>query len=202
MKISDKQRQMLAFIEEYVDENRYPPTIEEIRSGLNFSTKSLVTYHLSALEDASYLKRSPNKSRGIRLSNETDTVQVPFEPRNGSSNGHTANPIDMVQAIQLTGDIVSDHKNLFALRVSDESMLDASVNKGDVVIAQRKSQAADGEMVVVHLAGEGVTLLKRYRRQGKKIGLESANPDVPPITVDPDRVQVKGKVVAVIRQFR
>jgi hypothetical protein len=74
MRVSDKQKEMLAFIENFVDRNGFPPTHEEIRVGLNISTKSLVNYHLEALEDAALLSRTPNTPRGIRLVSDNPTA--------------------------------------------------------------------------------------------------------------------------------
>jgi len=200
MRISHKQKKMLAFIEEFVGENRYPPTLEEIRTGLNISSKSLVNYHLTALESAALLSRSPNKSRGIRLAGENDPIRVPFLT---PETEMVADKIDVEAAIALTSDIVPYRDDLYALQVPDDSMIDALVNQGDVVILQGQTHAENGDMVAVRLAGQPATLLKRYYRDARRghVRLEAARPDLKPIIASPEMVKIQGKVVAVIRQI-
>lgn len=203
MRISHKQKKMLAFIEDFVGENRYPPTLEEIRTGLNISSKSLVNYHLTALESAALLSRSPNKSRGIRLAAENDPIRVPFLTPETEAVAEKTDEIDVETAIALTSDIVPCRHDLYALHVPDDSMIDALVNQGDVVILQGQTHAENGDMVAVRLAGQPATLLKRYYRDAKSdhVRLESARPDLTPIIVPPEMVKIQGKVVTVIRQI-
>lgn len=197
--ISDKQEEMLAFIESFLAENGYPPTYEEIRTGLDISTKSLVNYHLEALENAALLTRVPNTPRGIRLTGENNTLRVPF------GRMVTKQPIDFPDlddddVIELTYDIVATRDNLYALKIEDDTMIDALVNDGDIVILQRQTQARNGEMVAVRLLERGETALKRYYRENGHVRLQSATPDVAPVIVAPEAIKVQGKVVAVIRQ--
>ncbi|MBN1219235.1 MAG: transcriptional repressor LexA [Anaerolineae bacterium] len=200
MKISDKQREMLAFIETFIEKNGYPPTYEEIRQGLNISSKSLVNYHLEVLENAALLKRSPNTPRGIRLNSESETVQVPFMGRIAAGP-----PTDFVEdnnreAIELTCTIVPNRADLFALKVEGDSMIDALVNHGDIVIMQHQVEAQNGEMVAVRLIDQNETTLKRFYRENGHVRLQPANPKMEPIFVSPESVAVQGKVVAIIRQ--
>jgi repressor LexA len=200
MKISDKQREMLAFIEDFVEENGYPPTYEEIRQGLNISSKSLVNYHLEVLENGAFLRRAPNTPRGIRLANDNDTVQVPFIGRIAAGP-----PTDFVEdnnreAIELTCDIVPNRDDLFALKVEGDSMMDALVNDGDIVIMQQQVEAENGEMVAVRLIDQNETTLKRFYRENGHVRLQPANPTMAPIFVSPESITIQGKVVAIIRQ--
>ncbi|HXV43289.1 MAG TPA: transcriptional repressor LexA [Anaerolineae bacterium] len=200
MRISDKQKEMLAFIENFVGENGYPPTHEEIRTGLKISTKSLVNYHLEALEDAAMLSRSPNTPRGIRLMSERDTFSVPFAGELTISA--PANPADLNEqdAIELTCDIVSNTPNLYALKVQGEAMLDALVNDGDIVIIQRQNQVKNGDLVAVRLTDQNRLGLKHYYRENGHVRLQPADPSLQPLIVKPNAVQVEGKVMAIIRQ--
>ncbi len=200
MKISDKQREMLAFIEDFVDEHGYPPTYEEIRCGLNISSKSLVNYHLEILENAGLLTRSPNTPRGIRLTAESDTVQVPFRGRIAAGPPTAFVQDDNREAIELTYDIVPNGNNLFALKVEGDSMIDALVHDGDIVIMQPQNEAQNGEMVAVRLIDRSETTLKRYYRENGHVRLQPANPGMEPMFVDPESVAIQGKVVTIIRQ--
>ncbi len=190
MTVSDKQKEMLAFIEDFINNNGYPPTYEEIRVGLNISTKSLVNYHLAALEKAGFLTRSPNTPRGIRLTGESETIRVPFMGQG----------LDTQEAIELTYDIVPDGQNLYAFKIQGDSMLEALVDEGDIVIMQPHSQAQNGEMVAVWLLEQGRTTFSRYYRENGHVRLQPDNPTMGPLIVKPDQLQIQGKVVAVIRQ--
>ena len=199
MRTSDKQKEMLAFIENFRQENGYPPTLEEIRVGLDVSSKSLVDYHLDALEKAGYLARSPNTSRGIRLASENGRVRIPLLGAD-EATASVQPKLDATEVIELTGDIVPNRKNLYAFKVEGDSMLDAFVNKGDIVVMQRQKKAKNGEMVAVRLNQQKKMLLKRFYRENGHGRLQAANPNIEALIVDPKAVKVQGKVVAVIRQ--
>ena len=199
MQVSEKQREMLAFIENYVEQHGFPPTYEEIRVGLNISTKSLVNYHLEALEEAALLSKSPNTPRGIRLRNETQTVRVPvmnsllLAPNNALAKSEQ-------EFIELTYDIVPHARNLYALKVTGDSMLDALVSNGDMVIIQRQAQVKNGDLVAIQLLQQNQTTLKRYFCENGRIRLQPANPKLKPLIVKPETVRIEGKVMAIIRQ--
>jgi repressor LexA len=197
MKISDKQVEMLAFIENFMMQNGYPPTYEEIRTGLDISTKSLVDYHLAVLESANLLTRVPNTPRGIRLNSEGSH-------QNGWSNGkNTARlgDLDDKDIIELTFDFVTNESKLYALKVDDETMLDGFVNAGDIVILQHQDCPQNGDLVAVRLAESNQPRFKRYYRENGHVRLLTANNGMPePIVVAADALEIQGKVVAVIRQ--
>lgn len=200
MQISDKQKQMLAFIENFVGKNGYPPTHEEIRMALKISTKSLVNYHLEVLEGAALLSRSPNTPRGIRLMSEPETFWVPLS--NGPVSVAPSSPagLEEQEVVELTCDIVSNTPNLYALKVQGDSLLDALVNDGDIVIIQRQSQAQNGDLVAVRLLEQDRTTLKHFYRENGHVRLQPANPNLEPMFLKPNAVQVEGKVMAIIRQ--
>jgi repressor LexA len=199
MDISDKQKQMLAFIENFVGENGYPPTHEEIRAGLKISTKSLVNYHLEALEGAALLSRSPNTPRAIRLASEREPFSVPMTRFKTAAFPDEIPDINQ-EVIELTCDIVSNTRNLYALKVQGDSMMDALVNDGDIVVIQRQNQARNGDFVAVKLIDEDRTSLKHFYRENGHVRLQPANPLLEAVLVKPDAVQVEGKVMAIIRQ--
>jgi repressor LexA len=200
MTVSTKQREMLAFIEDFVAENGYPPTYEEIRIGLNISTKSLVNYHLEALENAALLTRSPNTPRGIRLKSESDTIRVPVLKEEVAHPSTALSDREAHDIIELTLDIVPDDQTLYAFKARGDSMLDALVNDGDIIIMQPQTQARNGELVAARLVKQGQTTFRRYYRENGHVRLEPDNGNIESIFVKPDEVEVQGKVVAVIRQ--
>ncbi len=197
--LSDRQQQMFTFIESFVEENGYPPTYEEIRVALGISTKSLVYHHMDALEGAGYLARMPNTPRGIRLL-QSKTFRVPKLGTIAAGLPISVGDPDPDDYIELTRDIVAEQDELYALHVSGNSMIDALVNDGDIVILKHQNEARNGEMVAVWLHDQEETTLKRFYRENGHVRLQPANPTMPPIIVHPSAVQVQGRVVAVIRQ--
>jgi repressor LexA len=197
--LSDRQRRILAFIEAFVAENGYPPTYEEIRVALGISTKSLVNHHLDALEGAGCLTRMPNTPRGIRLL-RSRTFRVPRLGKIAAGLPISVGDPDPDDYIELTRDIVAEQEGLYALQVSGNSMIDALVNDGDIVILKHQNEARNGEMVAVWLRDRDETTLKRFYRENGHVRLQPANPSMAALIVHPSAVQVQGRVVAVIRQ--
>lgn len=204
--LTRRQREVLDFIYEFVEENGYPPTHEEIQFEVGLSSKSHVHFYLKALEREGYIQRAPNIPRGIRLTDKFDTgrfsniIRVPFlgkiaagEPISFSDVGD--------EVIELTRDIVRDGEGLYALRVKGNSMVDALINDGDIVVMRHQQEADNGEMVAVRLKDRDETTLKRFYREHGRVRLQPANPTLHPLYVHPANIEVQGKVVAVIRQM-
>jgi len=198
--LTERQREIYRFIKDFGDSKGYPPTHEEIRQGLNMSTKSLVNHHLKALERKGLIRREPDTARGIKLLDGVRRFRVPLL-------GHIAagEPISFSdetgEEIELTSDIVREQEGLYALRVKGNSMIDALINDGDIVVMRHQKVAERGEMVAVRLKDTNETTLKKFYPEGKRVRLQPANPRVKPIYVQPNRMEIQGKVVAVIRQM-
>jgi repressor LexA len=210
--LSPRQQKLLAYIRDYRDENQYPPTYAEIQEALNFSSKSHVDYHLKALERKKYIERVPGASRGIRLLRKAGRPKAAYRralPVYGyvgaSEPAWSAAQTDLPdEVIMVTPDIVPDRDNLFGLRVRGDSMIDALVNDGDIVVMQPYDgqRPRNGEMVAVHLHSRDETTLKHFHwRNDGVVRLVPANPRYPVIEAQAEDVSVQGRVVAVIRQF-
>lgn len=205
-----RQQAILGFIETFIAGRGYPPTYEEIRQGLALSTKSLVDHHLAALEAAGLIERDRLTPRGLRVvgqeraaapSKDSFTVPVVGTIVAGAPVTAFAESIDTAsEAILLTSDIAAPQENLFALRVRGNSMVDAMVNDGDLVVMKQQSFARDGDMVAVRLIDRDETTLKHFYREGGRIRLQPANPLMQPIFAHPHNIEIQGKVVAVIRR--
>ncbi len=206
-----RQQAILDFIETFITDNRYPPTYEEIRQGVGLSTKSLVNHHLAALEAAGYLERDRLTPRGLRLRREpqqanrpeAEVFAVPVVGSVAAGLPVTAFSESLEtagEALLLTSQIVPKQDGLFALRVRGDSMIDAMVNDGDLVVMKQQSYARDGDMVAVRLIDRDETTLKHFFREPGRIRLQPANPLMGPIFASPNNVEVQGKVVAVIRR--
>ena len=214
-KLSDRQRRMLDFIMQYSRDHGYPPSIREIGQAVGISSTSVVNYNLNRLVDEGYLDRQQNVSRGLRLTEKvgqaaerlTELVRIPLVGRIFASQPvplpSTDSPMfGADEAIEITRDLLSSDDGLFALQVKGDSMIDAMVNDGDIVVMRREPEWRNGDMVAVWLKEKEETTLKHIYREGKRIRLQPANPTMQPIFLDgPDSMEVQGKVMLVVRQL-
>lgn len=214
-KLSERQKGIIDFIRSFQHDNGYPPTIRQIGEAVDISSTSVVNYNLNKLEKDGYLTRDLKVSRGLRLVESPDVassmfsniVRIPIAGRIAAGqpipipNASEAFAPD--DALELTRNIVKDPpENLFALQVRGDSMIDAMVNDGDIVVMKRQETARNGEMVAVWLADREETTLKHFFQEGNRVRLQPANPTMQPIYADSKNVRVQGKVVLVVRQMK
>lgn len=204
--LSDKQARMLDFIQGFAAKNQRPPTNREIGRGVGIRSTSHVNYHLRILEEKGFIERIRNTSRGLRLTSpvhgESELRQVPLLGRIAAGA-----PIEAIhtddELVPVAGDFAPGES--YALRVRGQSMIDALIDDGDIVIVQPTSTAENGDMVVAHLmdsrGANPEATLKRFYREKDRIRLQPANSQMEPIYVDPDRLEIRGKVVAVLRKL-
>ena len=214
-KLSERQRKMLDFIERFSTQNGYPPSIREIGKDVGISSTSVVNYNLNRLVEEGYLDRDKNVSRGIRMTEKllksagklSDVIRVRKVGRIFASEPvplpSTDSPIfGADEAIEITRDLLSTTEGLFALEVKGDSMIDAMVSDGDVVVMRRIPEWRNGDMVAVWFKDKEETTLKHIYREGSRVRLQPANPTMQPIIIDnPENLEVQGKVVLVVRQM-
>lgn len=201
--LSPRQKRLFEFIKRFVAVHDYPPTCEEIRAGMGFKSTSMVHRELEKLEQAELIQRTPGVSRGLRLYKAQSKERVFSVPFLG--NIAAGEPISFgdptYQALTLTSDIVRQQEGLFALRVKGNSMIDALVNDGDVVVMKRQQEASNGDMVAVRLLDRDETTLKHFYRENGHVRLQPANPTMAPLYLHPSQVEIQGRVVAIVRQL-
>ncbi|MBG0786100.1 MAG: transcriptional repressor LexA [Anaerolineaceae bacterium] len=221
--LGERHKRILKFLEKFQAENGYPPSIREIGENTNISSTSVVNYYLNQLEEMDYIERESNVSRGIRLlknleGNLSQAVQVVSDmftvPVVGRIVAGEPVPVpssdfnyyDQETGIDIARSLLPPREktaDLFALEVQGDSMIDAMVNDGDLVVMRSVSSAENGEMVAVWLSDRDETTLKYFFKENGKIRLQPANPSMKPIIIDnPAQVQVQGKVVLVIRRLK
>ena len=209
-KLSERQRDIINYIRDFSREKGYPPTIRQIGEAAGISSTSVVNYNLNKLEKDGYLTRDLKVSRGVRLVEDSptraigDMINIPLAGYIFASSPVMIGDTPQTAAdevIALTRDIVRDTGDLFALRVKGDSMIDAMVNDGDIVVMKKADRARNGEMVAVWLSDRNETTLKHFYLEGSKVRLQPANPTMQPIMVDSGKVQIQGKVVLVLRQM-
>lgn len=197
--LTTKQQAILTFIQDFMAQHHYPPTYEEIRSGLGLSTKSLVDYHLTALEVAGLISRDRATPRGLRLIN-TEVFTVPYIGQIGASLPAMSFADLANEALVLTRDIVPEQDGLFALKVRGTSMIDAMVDDGDIVVMKKQTEAKNGDMVAARLIDRDEMTLKYFYLEPNRVRLQPANPTLSPIYTHPANIEIEGRVVAVIRR--
>jgi repressor LexA len=216
MTLSERQVRILEFIETYLAEHDYPPTIREIGKAVGISSTSVVKYNLERLQDKGKIKRSGEVSRGLRLMDNPRFAPsariIPGDILAIRKLGliSAGTPIAAVgeqdnpfagETLSLTRDLVPDTANIYALQVKGDSMIDALVHDGDWVIIKYQNTAERGDMVVAWITDREETTLKYYHPEGATVRLQPANPAYEPIYVPAERLEIQGKVVAVVRQL-
>ena len=211
MALSERQNKILGFVRTFTLDNGYPPTIREIGKAVGISSTSVVNYNLDALQRSGHIYRDRTVSRGIRLVDGLEELtgamgllKVPMLGRIAAGS-----PIQVpdgafdseMDTIEITRDLVSSDEGVYALKVQGTSMIDALINDGDIVVMRHTESANNGDMVAAWLTDEEETTLKRFYHEGNQIRLQPENQTMAPIYVDADKVEIQGRVVAVLRQL-
>ncbi|MFN8412485.1 MAG: transcriptional repressor LexA [Anaerolineales bacterium] len=211
--LGERHQKILDFIASYQREHKHPPSIREIGEYCDISSTSVVNYYLDQLEKSGHIERDRKISRGMRLTGNTplgDMLRVPVlgviqagepipVPSNADFGSFTAD--DSVEIATSLMPSKEKGKELFALKVQGDSMIDAMVNDGDIVILKPSQDARNGDMVAVWLSDRNETTLKYFYKEKDGFRLQPANPTMKPIMIKKnEQVEIKGKVVMVIRK--
>lgn len=198
--ITARQQRILEFIRSTVQERGYPPTVREIGEAVGLTSSSSVHAQLANLQKKGVLRRDPTKPRAIELADRPhDSITVPLVGRIAAgapvlAEEHVEDHLALPSSITGGGE-------LFALRVAGDSMIDAGILDGDMVVVRRQDVAADGDIVAALVPGpaEDEATVKRLRRSGRDITLVPANPNMHPFPM-PEGGRVLGVVVSVLRK--
>ena len=220
--LSRRQERMLEVIRDYTAEHGYPPTIREIGDAVGISSTSVVSYNLNILQRKGHLARNRVVSRGLRLLGKMDKAPGARRQRGSPPDGSVSIPLLGViaagepipipdsdfsqidsESISVTADIISTTDDVYALQVRGDSMVDALINNGDIVLMRHQQNAENGDMIAAWLRDEKATTLKRFYWDGgtSLVRLQPANPGMEPIFVHPGNLQIQGKVISVIRRL-
>ena len=206
--LSPKQERIINFVTEFLHDKGYPPTIRDIAAGCGISSTSVVAYNLNKLEQAGYIRRHSDISRGIKfLTPQQKGEKLVYIPIVGVIAAGEPIPVPDTGTIipddglEVSEELVRGKQDIYALRVRGDSMLDALIGDGDIVLMDYGNSAENGDMVAVWLKEEQEVTLKRFFAEPRRIRLEPANSQMKPIYTTPDNVEVQGRVVAVIRRI-
>ena len=225
--LTEKHLRVLQVLKSYTEQYGYPPTIREICERAHLSSTSVANYYLERLEEKGYIERDRGVSRGLRLAKQfgeqllagAETVKagldelltiplmgrivasepVPFPTSDFSLYDPESTAINIAKSMLPASE--TNTNDLYALEVRGDSMIDAMVNDGDIVIMKKAHEARNGEMVAIWLNDKDETTLKYFFNEGNRVRLQPANPTMKPIYIDdPTKVEIRGKVVMVLRQ--
>jgi repressor LexA len=193
---------MLDFIEKFIEENDYSPSLEEIAAGTGLSSLATVHVHLRNLETKKRIRRGWNRSRAIEL------VDTPQRPNSGNvelpllgrvAAGIPIEAIAIEETIEVPSQFVKGNET-FVLRVQGDSMIEEQIRSGDYIVVEKRDTAINGETVVA-LVGESETTVKKFYREKNNIRLQPANSTMDPIIVPASECKIQGVVVGLLRNY-
>ncbi len=202
--LSERQQQVLDYIRDTVNSRGYPPSVREIGDAVGLSSPSTVHSHLNSLVKAGAIRKDPSKPRAIVVVDQQAPTMTDRRMRDIPVLGRIAagTPILAAEQVEdvmpLPTELVGEGP-VFLLEVKGDSMINAGIHEGDLVAVHSQPDALDGEIVAALVDGEEATV-KRLRRKGDKVILESENPAYEPM-VFTDGVELIGKVVSVLRRY-
>jgi repressor LexA len=229
--LTEKQKELLVFINARLQETGVPPSFDEMKDALELQSKSGVHRLIIALEERGFIRRLPHRARAIEIIKLPEAMTEPSGQRRGGfspsviegsgrrpphlayTQGAATVPLmgriaagvpisaiqDHTQDIGVPPDLVAGGEH-FALEVKGDSMIEAGINEGDIIIVKRCDTADNGDIVVALVEKEEATL-KRLRKKGASIALEAANPNYETRIFGPDQVDIQGRLVGLIRRF-
>jgi repressor LexA len=199
--LTKRQREILDYLNEFIQQHGYAPSLEEI--GRRFSLSSLATVHkhLTNLQEKGFIRRAWNRSRSVELLPSRSGGRAIDLPLLGYvAAGLPIEAVASSESIAVPEALITGKRDTYVLRVRGDSMIDEQIRDGDWVVVEDRKSADNGEMVIALVGGQDATLKKFYKENGK-IRLQPANPTMQPIFVEPDGVQIQGVVVGVMRKY-
>ncbi len=207
MALTRRQKEVMDLLNRFIEKNGYSPSYEEIASGLGLASLATVHKHVQALEAKQYLRRNYNHSRSLEIGERyfreekarkpSPTDSVPLMGRIAA--GAPVEAIETPEALHFS-DFVGN-ESTFALQVRGESMIDDHICSGDFVLVEKTDSVKNGEIVVA-LVDKSETTLKRYYLEADgRARLQPANAAMEPIFVDLSRLEIQGRVLAVLRKY-
>ena len=198
---TERQRRILEVISEYAAEHGYPPSVREIGERVGLSSSSTVQSHLRTLERRGLISRDPTKPRALR-SLPSPGAPVPPETHTMPIIGKVAAGTPITAQENVEGEFVlpssfARHSDSFMLRVSGDSMVDAAILDGDLVLVRPQKTAESGEIVVAMIDGEAT--VKRFYKEADRVRLQPENSTMAPIYAND--VSILGRVEAVVRKL-
>lgn len=210
MALTRRQKELMDFVVTFISDHGYSPSYEEIASGMSLASLATVHKHIQALEVKNYLRRNYNHSRSLEVGDrffteerarrkETGTPGVGVQLLGRIAAGTPVEAIQNPETLQFS-DFVSN-PDTYALQVRGDSMIEDHICNGDYVLVERADSVRNGEIIVALVDGSEATLKRFYREADGQIRLQPANASMQPIFVNPEHLEVQGRVLAVLRKY-
>ena len=209
-KLSDKQRRITRYIDNFLSEKGYPPTIRDIQKGCGISSTSVVDYNLNILENRGVIVRNAEVSRGIKLLTKSQVAEnISTVPVIGMIAAGEPIPVPtpdiwdvaaVSETMEVPAELTRGRENVYALRVKGTSMVDALINDGDIVLMQHVNAVENGQMAAVWLKSEKEVTLKKVYVESDRVRLQPANSQMREFFTRPDNIEIQGRVIAVVRR--
>lgn len=208
MALTRRQRELMDFLASFIEKRGYSPSYEEIAGGLKLASLATIHKHVQALEAKQYLRRSYNHSRSLEIGDRF------FAEEKARHHPVTASAVPLLGRIAagLPVEAITNPETLhfsdfassettFALEVRGDSMIEDHICSGDFVLIERTGAVRNGDIVVALLNGAEATLKRYYAESDGRIRLQPANSAMEPIFVDPDNLEIQGRLLAVMRKY-
>jgi repressor LexA len=198
--LTKRQKELFDFLDGYLAQHGYAPTLEEIGARFNLNSLATVHKHLTNLEEKGLIRRTWNHSRAIELVRQgkpSAAVELPLLGRVAA--GQPIEALESADAIAVPAEFVR-RESTFVLRVVGSSMVGDGILDGDYIVVEGRPTAENGETVVATISGEA-TVKRFYRERSGRIRLQPANETMQPLVLREKDVEVRGVVVAVLRKY-
>lgn len=210
--MSDRQAEIYQYIVRFIKERGISPSIRDIQRDLHISSTSVVSYNLDVLEKLGKIVRNDKISRGISLPGMVPALlrnDVGRVPLLGTITAGSPLPdpeeidINRAEQVVVPADVVPPERlnNVYALKVRGQSMIDALIDDGDIVLLRQQETAENGQMVAAWLIDENAVTLKKFYLEDGRVRLQPANSTMQPIYTSPDNVRIRGRVIGVLRSL-
>jgi len=195
--LTRRQREILDFIESFSAENGYSPSLREIAAHLGVSAVSTVHEHIEHLVEKGALRKSWNRARSVELAGVSAPASIPLAGRVAA--GRPIEAVEVPGSISVPPEMLG-RRETFALQVEGDSMVGDGIFDGDRIIVERRIRVENGALAVVVIDGEEATV-KRFYQDGDTVTLRPSNPEMSDISVEAERVDIRGAVVGLLRYY-
>jgi repressor LexA len=199
--LTKRQRQLLNYLEKFLREKGYSPSLQELARGLRLSSVATVHKHLKGLEEKGFIEREPGQYRSLavvpRKRPRKPAATLPLAGRIAAGR-----PIEAVEQRATIGlEDITRGRDAFVLEVSGDSMIGEHIMPGDWVVVERTAQPLEGEIVVALIDDQEATLKRFHQDPNGMVWLQAANPHYAPMRLQPDRVRIQGRLLGILRKY-
>jgi len=201
MPLTKRQKEILDFVRDFLEEHGYAPSFEEIADRFGYASLATVHEHLENLRTKGYIRKGYNESRSLELVPTRMTVSAVAVPLLGNvAAGVPIEAVEQQETVTVPEDMIGRGEH-YVLRVNGDSMIEEQIRDGDYLVVRQRETADNGDMVVALVDRESATVKKFFREKDGRVRLQPANATMQPMYFGADQVLVQGIVVGVIRRY-